>query len=599
MNFRTKLLITLIPIAVIAVGSIAVSSYLSASEGIIRMQKYSMEVIVNKTINDLSSWFSDRERDVRIFSKDPVLVAACKNNNMEDAENRLKDYHKMSPFYENIFIADHEGKIFKDSIDGKSGGMNISEMPEYEINVTKAKSGEVWTGEVAASPATGRPVSLITAPVFDNEDNIIGIIGTPVELNVFSDNVVSNIRFGKTGYIFIADSRGILLAHPDKSLINNLNLYNLDFGKIFMAKKNGELEYLWKGDMKIAVFKTNKDKNWFVGATIIRNEFLASVKRIKYISFTVGFIAMMFMVFAVLISTGRAFSIIRNTVESLGLASSQIEQAAGEVSCSSQDLAEGASRQAAALEQTSATLEQLSAYSKDAANLTDGAKELMNKNVAKTAKSLKALKELTYDMGKIEEDSSEIGSVAKNIDEIAFQTNLLALNAAVEAARAGDAGAGFAVVADEVRNLALKAGDAAMDSQELLEGMRNRIITGANALRKMSNDFGSIVESATIMGEKTVSITTASREQSISIQQVTKASIEIDDITQVMAANAQESAAASEELLAQSKSMNELVNDLSSITGTGSDKFEKMKEWFLYMRTEYKKIKEKKNGHKN
>ncbi|QTA78149.1 Methyl-accepting chemotaxis protein, double CACHE domain-containing [Desulfonema limicola] len=567
MNFRTKLLITLIPIAVIAVGSIAIISSMSGAENIIRIQKYSMEILVDKTMNELSSWISARKRDAVIFSKNSVFIAACKGNQIDKARDQLKYFHEISPFYEAMFIADPEGKIFVDSIDGKAEGIDISKLPEYQINASKAKAGELWVGSVGRSPASGRPVSLITAPVKDN-GNIIGIIGIPIELNVFSQNSIASIKLGKTGYLFMADENGTLLAHPDKNLILNLNLNTLDFGKVFMTQKNGVLEYFWKGDDKICVFRSTKDRNWLVAATITKNEFLASVNKIKYISAVVGVFALAFIIISVLISTGKAFAIIRKTVDALNLGSSEIEQAANEVSNSSQELAEGASRQAAALEETSATLEELSAYSREAASLTDGAEELMNKNVAKTAHSLKALKELTYDMGRIEEDSSEIGSVTKTIDEIAFQTNLLALNAAVEAARAGNAGAGFAVVADEVRNLALKAGNAARDSQELLEGMRNRIITGAKALRKMSSDFGAIVESATIMGEKTVSITSASKEQSISIQQVSKASLEIDEITQVMAANAEESAAASEQLLAQAKSIHQLVINLSSITGT-------------------------------
>lgn len=571
MNFRTKLLITLIPIAVIAAGSIAVISSISASKNIIRIQKASMETIVKKTLNELSSWTANRERDVKIFAENPVLIAVCMKNNMENniekAKQKLKYFHEISPFYENIFLADPDGKILIDSINSKLTGIDISQIPEYAVNVSKAKAGEVWIGNVSKSPATGQPVFLVTAPIIKN-GNIIGIIGTSIDLNFFSDDFIANIKLGKTGYLFMADSKGTLLAHPDKSLIFKLNLNSFDFGKVFIAQKNGVLEYFWKGKMKIAVFKTNKNKNWLVVATVTQDEFLESVNNIKYISAVSGTLSILFMVCAILFSTGKTFTVIRQTIDSITLASSEIKQAADEVSSSSQELADGASRQAAALEETSATLEQLSAYSKEAAKMTDGAEALMNRNVAKTAHSLKALKELTHDMGMIEEDSSEIGSVTKTIDEIAFQTNLLALNAAVEAARAGEAGAGFAVVADEVRHLALKAGNAARDSQELLEGMRNRIVTGANALRKMSNDFGAIVESATIMGEKTVSITTASKEQSISIQQVSKASGEIDEITQIMASNAEESAAASEQLLAQAKSMYHLVVNLSSITGT-------------------------------
>ena len=249
----------------------------------------------------------------------------------------------------------------------------------------------------------------------------------------------------------------------------------------------------------------------------------------------------------------------------MGAGSDQVAQASGEISESSQSLAEGASEQAASLEEVSATLEELSASAKDTAALTEGAASRMNENIAKTAKSLKALKELTGDMDRIEADSSQIGTVTKTIDEIAFQTNLLALNAAVEAARAGEAGAGFAVVADEVRALALRAAEAASGAQELLEGMRGRIVAGAESLRRMSGDFEGIVETATIMGEQTSAITTASGEQAISIGQISEAAAQMDEVTQRVAANSEEAAASSEELAGQAESMRVLVESLRRI----------------------------------
>ena len=115
--------------------------------------------------------------------------------------------------------------------------------------------------------------------------------------------------------------------------------------------------------------------------------------------------------------------------------------------------------------------------------------------------------DLARNMGQIEADSDKTGKIIKTIDEIAFQTNLLALNAAVEAARAGEAGAGFAVVAEEVRNLAMRAAEAAKSTQTLLEGTIKQVKISAAAVRAMSEDFEGIVESATVMGEKTAAIT--------------------------------------------------------------------------------------------
>ena len=109
---------------------------------------------------------------------------------------------------------------------------------------------------------------------------------------------------------------------------------------------------------------------------------------------------------------------------------------------------------------------------------------------------------LTGKMSQIEQDSDQIRQIIKTIDEIAFQTNLLALNAAVEAARAGEVGAGFAVVADEVRSLAIRATEAAQNTQDLLNFTIKRVGESAMAIKEVNMDFEGVIESATIMGEK-------------------------------------------------------------------------------------------------
>lgn len=245
----------------------------------------------------------------------------------------------------------------------------------------------------------------------------------------------------------------------------------------------------------------------------------------------------------------------------------QVSAAASEVSSTSQVLSQSATDQAASVEQTSASLEQMTAMSRETETLTHGAERLMNENISKSGQSLKALIDLTLEMSQIEADSGQMSQIIKNIDEIAFQTNLLALNAAVEAARAGETGAGFAIVADEVRNLAMRATDAANSTQSLLDNTIKRVVHAARSIKAVNNDFESIIESATVLGEKTASITSASREQAKGIEQVNIAAAEIDRRTQQVASASEESAAASEELSAQAVEMKKFVHDLLAIIG--------------------------------
>ncbi len=256
----------------------------------------------------------------------------------------------------------------------------------------------------------------------------------------------------------------------------------------------------------------------------------------------------------------------------------QLFSASGMVSEAAQSLSHGTSELAASLEETSASTTQIAGAVHTTADLTAGAQELMNENISKSARSLKALVELTRNMERIEKDSGQIGDIVKTIDDIAFQTNLLALNASVEAARAGKSGSGFAVVADEVRNLAVRSAGAAGNTQELLEGMAVRIKEGAAALKRMSDDFEGIVKSASVMGEKTASITRASKEHAAGIGQISQAVQQMDLITQQNASISQESAAAAEELNAQAENTLGIVEEISALIGRKEKKQSKKAE---------------------
>ena len=172
-------------------------------------------------------------------------------------------------------------------------------------------------------------------------------------------------------------------------------------------------------------------------------------------------------------------------------------------------------------------------------------------------------------MGEINTQSGKISKIIKVIDEIAFQTNILALNAAVEAARAGEAGLGFAVVADEVRNLAQRSAWAAQDTSALIEesiaksnGGKTKVDQVATAIRTITEESAKV---KTIVDE----INLGSQEQTRGIEQIARAIIQMEQVTQNAAAGAEEGAAAAEELNAQSETLKDIVERLTDMVGGG------------------------------
>ncbi|MFA7384386.1 MAG: methyl-accepting chemotaxis protein [Desulfurivibrionaceae bacterium] len=248
----------------------------------------------------------------------------------------------------------------------------------------------------------------------------------------------------------------------------------------------------------------------------------------------------------------------------------QVARSAGEVCYSSQAFAEGASRQTASAEETSAAIMEVGSMIKQDTEYTRQADQLMNAASKVIRDADQSMRKLTASMSEISDASKQTQKIVKTIDEIAFQTNLLALNAAVEAARAGVAGAGFAVVADEVRNLAMRAADAARNTSALIEGTVNKINTGSALVQETSASFDTASESTGRIGTIITEMANSAGEKTRAIDKVTNAIQEIVTVTQSNAAGAEEAAASGEEMSSQSEMMKGAVGKLLQMTGGSS-----------------------------
>ena len=162
-------------------------------------------------------------------------------------------------------------------------------------------------------------------------------------------------------------------------------------------------------------------------------------------------------------------------------------------------------------------------------------------------------------MNQINTSSKKIADIIGVIDEIAFQTNLLALNAAVEAARAGEQGRGFAVVASEVRNLAGRSATAAKEIKGLIQDSVAQVEEGSNLVDASGKALEDIVASVKKVTDIVSEIAAASAEQSSGIEQVGKAVMQMDQVTQQNAALVEEAAAASRSIVDQAQALNDLV----------------------------------------
>jgi methyl-accepting chemotaxis protein len=243
----------------------------------------------------------------------------------------------------------------------------------------------------------------------------------------------------------------------------------------------------------------------------------------------------------------------------------------GELESASQTVADGARRQAAALQQTAASLEEISSMTQRNAEHARAAKGSASETRVAADASAADMAEMVKAMDELRACSKGVSSITKTIDEIAFQTNILALNAAVEAARAGEAGLSFAVVAEEVRSVSLRSKAAARETAECIEDSLRKIERGVELSTQVATSLRGMTKHAHQVDGLVGEIAASCQEQSQGLSDLNKAVQSIDVITQSNTESASQSAEAATQLSAQSESMKVTVADLRElIYGTRS-----------------------------
>ena len=569
-SLRTKLLIggilmVLIPMLVVGIFSAYKSS--TALEDISLEQ--SVNIAKNLT-NMVKMSLSQEIKLLSALSVDPAFIQATDGNSDLAVGKLTGIMKKIGSEYEVLFVADKTGIIRADGIGGSYKGINIGERDYF----VEAKAGKANFGTVIKSKKTGSPVAVVAAPIY-KDGNFSGIIAAAMKVDTLIEKI-SSIKIGKTGYSFMADKTGLVIAHPKKEFILELNMKNIqgmeNITQRLLAFETGSDRYVYKGVNKIAGFAPVEVAGWAIGVTQDEAEFLGPANSIRNVIFIFVCVFLLLTVASVLYFSQGITTPISRVVTGLSDGANQVAAAASQVSSASQSLAEGSSEQAASLEETSSSMEEMSSMTRQNADNAQLANDMMTKEAGPNFQLIgERMEIMKKSMQSSVTASAETAKVIKTIDEIAFQTNLLALNAAVEAARAGEAGAGFAVVADEVRNLALRATEAAKNTQGLISNSTDRIKESMVVYEQISEAMDKNGQIAGKVSELIAEIAVASKEQANGISEVGTAINQMNGVTQHTAATAEESASASEELNAQAEQMKSYVAELSAVIGGASD----------------------------
>jgi methyl-accepting chemotaxis protein len=247
-------------------------------------------------------------------------------------------------------------------------------------------------------------------------------------------------------------------------------------------------------------------------------------------------------------SLARMQSTFAGHLRSAVRAASEVTGVSEQFATSSQGVADATQTAAASLQETSATMVELSSQTRHNADNAAQAQRLATTVRTNAASGDERMRAMVVAMNQINESSENIFNIIKVIDEIAFQTNLLALNAAVEAARAGSHGKGFAVVAEEVRNLAARSAKAAKETAQMITGSMKKVAQGSELAEAAASAFSDIRSGISRVTDLVGEIAAASSEQNTGIEQINRSLAQLEGVVQQNAGASQQSAAASVEV---------------------------------------------------
>ena len=501
------------------------------------------------------------------------------------SEDFFTKYSNMYGYYD-LFLIAPNGQVF----------YSVCHEADYHTNMINGQYSDSGLGKLVRrvletetygvadfapyAPSNGAPAAFIAQPFVQN-NQVEVVVALQLSLEAMNTVMQQRAGMGQTGETYLVgpdkrmrsdsflDTTGHTVAASFAGTIQANGCDTEAAREALAGNTDAKIIIDYNGNPVLSAYAPVQvgDVTWALLAEIDKAEAFAARQAIVWMTLVVLGIAVVATTGVAILITRSITKPITQAIVGLTEGSEQVASAAGQVSSASQSLAEGATEQAAGLQETSSSLEEMASMTRQNADNAQQANALSAESRQSADTGSEAMGRMNGAIHDIQKSADETAKIIKVIDEIAFQTNLLALNAAVEAARAGEAGKGFAVVAEEVRNLAMRSAEAAKDTSRMIEESVKNSQNGVDIAGEVTTVLEGIVSGVGKTTDLVSEIAAASQEQAQGIDQVNTAVAQMDKVTQQNAANAEESASASEELTAQAESLNDIVAQLVALVG--------------------------------
>lgn len=609
-TLRVKMPLFIISIVVIFMLVLIVITEIKASD-IIKDSTYDG---FNNTVSGYASlidtWFDSQldMADIYVTSEELIKYLQLRTADMQNtALNNLKKFSSLNEYAINIGLSDPSGNILIDSDNPDLINQNIFNIhPDLKEKINNSSKG-VFGKNITHSLTTGGWCLVLLEKINDDNNKLIGYLHVILDWSTLNKNHIEPLIIGKTGNMYAVDEDLKIKIH---NTIDNIDKDAPQQFKEAFKQDKGILEYEFQNTKRVSSFIKLKSQPWILGISEAESEIYKPNKELMLIMIIISLVDIAVIATSIslftmsitkplhlLVSVAKeiadgdlrttkqkikrkdelgelsdAFVSMRkklvSTIKVVSDSSDNITMAAKELSEQNTDLAHRTESQAASIEQTAASMTEISSTIKKSAEDSISGNKMILDSKLYIENAGNIISDTTHNIEEVHEASSKIKDITKIIEDIAFQTNILALNASVEAARAGEQGKGFAVVASEVRNLAQTTQTSVKSITDLIENVYEKINKATETARESQEIFAEIQNKIDDASKIMEGISENAVEQQNGIDQVKIAISEMDSTTQKNAALVEEATASAELLFAQSKELISAIHVFKLPDGT-------------------------------